>query len=184
MLKNDCLSVKCVLLTDKSAKNGALSVNSSEILVRCPEQEKIRTITGTDFHHYSVVAFGSTPCLIRFQLAFPLSQARTPWTRRARLRSPKACVRAHDKFVPRRDCAFADRSRPSLSTALLSGWSSHLVLKCHILEMQFALQISSYKVACHAQNSVNDRTHRTIDACRNEINDSKGDRPHCNQFQC
>ncbi|WP_235806925.1 hypothetical protein, partial [Ligilactobacillus ruminis] len=34
--------------------------------------------------------------------------------------------KAHDKFVPRRDCAFADRSRPSLSTALLSGWSSHL----------------------------------------------------------
>ena len=82
--------------------------------------------------------------LIGFQLAFPLSQARTPWTRRARLRSSKACVRAHDrslphlhnqaqtsnkahdKFVPRRDCACADRSRPSLSTALLSGWSSHL----------------------------------------------------------
>ena len=96
-------------------------------------------------NHCSVVAFGSTPCIIRFQLAFPLSQARTPWTRRARLRSPKACVRAHDrslphlhnqaqtsnkahdKFVPRRDCACADRSRPSLSTALLSGWSSHLV---------------------------------------------------------
>ena len=124
--------------------------------------------------------------LIRFQLAFPLSQARTPWTRQARLRSPNACVRAHDrslphlviigfrltaplsqapslgqdeltrrkcnldtrgltvrlhtlhnraqtsnkahdKFVPRRDCACADHSRPSLSTALLGGWSSHLV---------------------------------------------------------
>ena len=98
--ENDGLSVKCVLLTDKSAKNSALSVNSSEILVRCPEQEKIRTITGTDFHHYSVVAFGSTPCIIRFQLAFPLSQARTPWTRRARLRSSKACVRAHDRSLP------------------------------------------------------------------------------------
>ena len=35
--------------------------------------------------------------------------------------------KAHDKFVPRRDCACADHSRPSLSTALLSGWSSHLV---------------------------------------------------------
>ena len=34
--------------------------------------------------------------------------------------------KAHDKFVPRRDCACADHSRPSLSTALLSGWSSHL----------------------------------------------------------
>ncbi|EGM52860.1 hypothetical protein LRU_00795 [Ligilactobacillus ruminis SPM0211] len=29
LLKNDCLSVKYVLLTDKSAKNGSLSVNSS-----------------------------------------------------------------------------------------------------------------------------------------------------------
>ena len=36
--------------------------------------------------------------------------------------------KAHDKFVPRRDCACADHSRPSLSTALLGGWSSHLVL--------------------------------------------------------
>ena len=35
--------------------------------------------------------------------------------------------KAHDKFVPRRDCACADHSRPSLSTALLGGWSSHLV---------------------------------------------------------
>ena len=124
--------------------------------------------------------------LIRFQLAFPLSQARTPWPRQARLRSPNACVRAHDrslphlviigfrltaplsqapslgqdeltrrkcnldtrgltvrlhtlhnraqtsnkahdKFVPLRDCACADHLRPSLSPALLSGWSSHLV---------------------------------------------------------
>ena len=124
--------------------------------------------------------------IIRFQLAFPLSQARTPWTRQARLRSPNACVRAHDrslphlviigfrltaplsqapslgqdeltrrkcdldtrgltvrlhtlhnraqtsnkahdKFVPLRDCACADHLRPSLSPALLSGWSSHLV---------------------------------------------------------
>ena len=30
--------------------------------------------------------------------------------------------------MPRRDCACDDHSRPSLSTALLSGWSSHLVL--------------------------------------------------------
>ena len=35
--------------------------------------------------------------------------------------------KAHDKFVPRRDCAYADRSRPSLSSALLSGWSPPLV---------------------------------------------------------
>ena len=84
--------------------------------------------------------------IIGFRLTFPLSQARTPWTRQARLRSSKACVRghersashlhnqvqtsnkAHDKFMPRRDCACADHSRPSLSTALLSGWSSHLVI--------------------------------------------------------
>ena len=38
--------------------------------------------------------------IIRFQLAFPLSQARTPWTRQARLRSPSACVRAHDRSLP------------------------------------------------------------------------------------
>ena len=37
--------------------------------------------------------------------------------------------KAHDKFVPRRDCACADHSRPSLSPALLSGWSSHLAKK-------------------------------------------------------
>ena len=28
---------------------------------------------------------------------------------------------AHDKFVPHRDCAYADHSRPSLSAALLSA---------------------------------------------------------------
>ena len=33
-LENAGLSVKCVLLTDKSAKNGTLSVNSSEILAK------------------------------------------------------------------------------------------------------------------------------------------------------
>ena len=34
---------------------------------------------------------------------------------------------ATGKFVPLRDCACADHLRPSLSPALLSGWSSHLV---------------------------------------------------------
>ncbi|EGM53204.1 hypothetical protein LRU_00340 [Ligilactobacillus ruminis SPM0211] len=33
-LENACLSVKCVLLTDKSAKIGALSVNLNDILFR------------------------------------------------------------------------------------------------------------------------------------------------------
>ena len=32
MVKNGCLSVKCVLLTDKSSKIGSLSVNLIEIL--------------------------------------------------------------------------------------------------------------------------------------------------------
>jgi hypothetical protein len=35
------LSVKCVLLTDKSAKNGTLSVNLSDILARLVEQHCI-----------------------------------------------------------------------------------------------------------------------------------------------
>ena len=34
LLENACLSVKCVLLTDKSAKIGALSVNLNDILFR------------------------------------------------------------------------------------------------------------------------------------------------------
>ncbi|TGJ51057.1 hypothetical protein E4M16_14195, partial [Ligilactobacillus ruminis] len=60
-LENDGLSVKCVLLTDKSSKTKALSVNLSEILAHRPEQEKIRANHSTDFNHYSVV-FASTPC--------------------------------------------------------------------------------------------------------------------------
>ena len=36
-LENASLSVKCVLLTDKSAKIGSLSVNSSKILAYRPE---------------------------------------------------------------------------------------------------------------------------------------------------
>ena len=35
--ENAGLSVKCVLLTDKSAKTKALSVNLNEVLARCPE---------------------------------------------------------------------------------------------------------------------------------------------------
>ncbi len=54
---------------------------------------------GTYFNHYSVERSASHLVLIRFQLAFPLSQARTPWTRQARLRSPKACVRGHDRSL-------------------------------------------------------------------------------------
>ena len=40
-LENACLSVKCVLLTDKSAKTEALSVNLNEILDRSVEQHCI-----------------------------------------------------------------------------------------------------------------------------------------------
>ena len=38
--ENIGLSVKCVLLTDKSAKIGSLSVNLSEILADCPKNKK------------------------------------------------------------------------------------------------------------------------------------------------
>ena len=40
-LKIPCLSVKCVLLTDKSSKIGALSVNLNEILTRLVMQHCI-----------------------------------------------------------------------------------------------------------------------------------------------
>ena len=61
---------------------------------------------GTYFYHYLVGASASYLVFNRVQTS----------------------NKAHDKFVPRRDCACTDHSRPSLSTALLSGWSSHLVL--------------------------------------------------------
>ena len=41
MGKNSCLSVKCVLLTDKSTKNGTLSVNPDEIWAELFEQHCI-----------------------------------------------------------------------------------------------------------------------------------------------
>ena len=65
---------------------------------------------GANFHHYSV-AYG----VMSVRLHTLHNQAQTS-------------NKAHDKFVPRRDCACADHSRPSLSTALLGGWSSHLAL--------------------------------------------------------
>ncbi|RGK48193.1 hypothetical protein DXD09_00185 [Ligilactobacillus ruminis] len=40
----DALSVKCGLLTDKSAKIGSLSVNLCEILADCPKNKKYPTI--------------------------------------------------------------------------------------------------------------------------------------------
>ena len=71
--------------------------------------------------------------LARARRAYP-SQARLGYAGAKRsashlvLNRVQTSNKAHDKFVPRRDCACADHSRPSLSTALLSGWSSHLVL--------------------------------------------------------
>ena len=41
LLKIPCLSVKCVLLTDKSSKKGSLSVNLNEILTRLVMQHCI-----------------------------------------------------------------------------------------------------------------------------------------------
>ena len=88
--------------------------------------------------------------LIGFRLTTPLSQApllgQDELTRRKRDLDTRGLTvrlhtlhnqaqtsnKAHDKFVPRRDCACADHSRPSLSTALLSGWSSHLNLPQYV----------------------------------------------------
>ena len=132
--KKRLLSVKCVLLTDKSAKNGALSVNSSEISVSCPKRKKIRTITGTDFHHYSVVAFGSTPCIIGFRLTTPLSQApllgQDELTRRKRdLDTRGMIVRLHTLYnqVPARippiesKDSLDETSSPSVAQSLRTG---------------------------------------------------------------
>ena len=86
------MSVKCGLITDKSAKIGSLSVNFSEILADCPKNKKYPTIIrllcltiighfnhGTDFYNYSV-AYGLMSArfrtlLIGFRLTTPLSQA-------------------------------------------------------------------------------------------------------------
>ena len=128
-------SSRKVPITDKMVKNNLLSVKFEWNLGAPPRIRKNSRHHGTDFNHYSVVRglsvrlhalsksgssspsvaqslrtgswpFGSTPCLNQVQTS----------------------NKAHDKFMPRRDCACADHSRPSLSTALLSGWSSHLVL--------------------------------------------------------
>ncbi len=97
---------KSLTFTDKQAKNGTLSVKFERNPGAPPKIRKNTRHHGTYFNHYSVDRFGFTPCP---------NQAQTS-------------NKAHDKFVPLRDCACADHSRLSLSTALLSGWSSHLVL--------------------------------------------------------
>ena len=43
-LKNSGLSVKCILLTDKSSKMGSLSVNLNEILAELVEQRCFKKI--------------------------------------------------------------------------------------------------------------------------------------------
>ena len=86
--------------------------------MRRPEQEKIRAITGTDLKSsFSCGAWSSKACVRGHE------RSASHLVNRAQTSN-----KAHDKFVPRRDCACADRSHPSLSTALLGGWSSHLVL--------------------------------------------------------
>ena len=107
--ENDGLSVKCVLITDKSAKIGSLSVNLSEILAHCPKKKK------------------SVPSRHEFSSLFSCVRGHERSLSHL-VNRVQTSNKAHDKFVPRRDCACADHSRPSLSTALLSGWSSHLVL--------------------------------------------------------
>ena len=103
------MSVKCGLLTDKSAKIGSLSVNLSEILAHCPKKKK------------------SVPSRHEFSSLFSCVRGHERSLSHL-VNRVQTSNKAHDKFVPRRDCACADHSRPSLSTALLSGWSSHLVL--------------------------------------------------------
>ena len=106
-LGNVGLSVKCVLITDKSAKIGSLSVNLSEILAHCPKKKK----SVPSRHEFSSLF----SCVRGHERSLPHLVNRV-----------QTSNKAHDKFMPRRDCACADRSRPSLSPALLGGWSSHL----------------------------------------------------------
>ena len=107
--ENDGLSVKCVLLTDKSAKIGSLSVNLSEILAHCPKKKK----SVPSRHEFSSLF----SCVRGHERSLPRLVNRV-----------QTSNKAHDKFMPHCDCACADHSRLSLSTALLSVWSSHLVL--------------------------------------------------------
>ena len=95
-----------MVITDKIGKNSCLSVNLSEI----PKKKKYVPSRNVFFSLFSCVRVHE-----RSASHLVLNRVQTS-------------NKAHDKFVPRRDCACADHSRPSLSTALFSGWSSHLVL--------------------------------------------------------
>ena len=120
--------------------------NSSEKYSKSIKDERSRRTTEPNACVRAHDRSASHLVLIRFRLTAPLSQApllgqdeltrckRDLDTRELTVRlhtlhnRAQTSNKAHDKFVPRRDCACADRSRPSLSTALLGGWSSHLVL--------------------------------------------------------
>ena len=101
-------TVPKMAITDKSAKIGSLSVNLSEILAHCPKKKK------------------SVPSRHEFSSLFSCVRGHERSLSHL-VNRVQTSNKAHDKFVPRRDCACADHSRPSLSTALLSGWSPHLV---------------------------------------------------------
>ena len=119
--------------------------NSSEKYSKSIKDERSRRTTEPNACVRAHDRSASHLVLIRFRLTAPLSQApllgqdeltrckRDLDTRELTVRlhtlhnRAQTSNKAHDKFVPRRDCACADHSRPSLSTALLSGWSSHLV---------------------------------------------------------
>ena len=57
--------------------------------------------------------------------------------------------KAHDKFVPRRDCACADHSRPSLSTALLSAGLHTLHFNPHhtIITVKQIIETSEFAIS-------------------------------------
>ena len=102
-------NVPKMAITDKMVKNSCLSVNLSEILADCPKNKKY-----VPSQHVFLSLFSCVRGHKRSASHLVFNRVQTS-------------NKAHDKFVPRRDCACADHSRPSLSTALLGGWSSHLV---------------------------------------------------------
>ena len=143
----DALSVKCGLLTEKSAKIGSLSVNFSEILADCPKNKKYPTIIrllcltiighfnhGTDSVAYGLMSARFRTLLIGFRLTTPLSQApllgqdeltrrkRDLDTRRlsVRLRTLLNQVSPHIPPIASKD-SLDETSSPSVSQSLRTG---------------------------------------------------------------
>ena len=143
----DALSVKCGLLTDKSAKIGSLSVNFSEILSDCPKNKKYPTIIrllcltiighfnhGTDSVAYGLMSARFHTLLIGFRLTTPLSQApllgqdeltrrkRDLDTRRlsVRLRTLLNQVSPHIPPIASKD-SLDETSSPSVAQSLRTG---------------------------------------------------------------